>query len=135
MLQELGREIMTLLEEKEVKDTQIAELRRENEGLRANAEPLNAQIFELQGQIASLEEEKNVALQTIQDKENTISTKDNTIANLQSELEIKIKEVEDKKRLLDEQNKEVARLQEQSSLKLDEVKAIIEELKGLIVNA
>ena len=46
-----------------------------------------------------------------------------------------IKEVEDKNRLLAEQNEEMARLQEQASLKLDEVKAIIEELKGLIVNA
>ena len=45
------------------------------------------------------------------------------------------KEVEDKEHLLSEQNKEVARLQEQASLKLDEVKAIIEELKGLIANA
>ena len=39
------------------------------------------------------------------------------------------------KKLLTEQNEEVARLQEQSSLKLDEVKAIIGELKELIVNA
>ena len=69
------------------------------------------------------------------EKENIISIKDNDIANLQSELEIKIKEVNDKTLLLAEQNKEVARLQEQASLKLDEVKAIIEELKGLIVNA
>ena len=43
--------------------------------------------------------------------------------------------MEDKELLLAEQNKEVARLQEQASLKLDEVKAIIEELKGLIANA
>ena len=41
----------------------------------------------------------------------------------------------DKTLLLAEQNEEVARLQEQASLKLDEVKAIIEELKGLIINA
>ena len=43
--------------------------------------------------------------------------------------------MEDKNRLLAEQNKEMTRLQEQASLKLGEVKAIIEELKGLIVNA
>ena len=43
--------------------------------------------------------------------------------------------MEDKDLLLAEQNKEVTRLQEQASLKLDEVKAIIEELKGLIANA
>ena len=46
-----------------------------------------------------------------------------------------LKEVEDKDYLLVEQNKEVVKLQEQASLKLDEVKTIIEELKGLIVNA
>ena len=44
-------------------------------------------------------------------------------------------QVEDKDYLLVEQNKEVVKLQEQASLKLDEVKTIIEELKGLIVNA
>ena len=100
MLRELGNEIIELFKEGEAKDTQIAELRRENEVLRVSVEPLNAQI-----------------------------------AELQSELEVKIKEVEDKNRLLAKQNEEVARLQEQADLKLDEVKAIIEELKGLIVNA
>ena len=100
MLRELGNEIIELFKEGEAKDTQIAELRRENEVLRVSVEPLNAQI-----------------------------------AELQSELEVKIKEVEDKNRLLAEQNEEVAILQEQASLKLDEVKTIIEELKGLIVNA
>ena len=69
------------------------------------------------------------------EKENIISAKDNDIANLQSELEIKIKEVNDKNLLLAEQNEETTRLQEQASLKLGEVKAIIEELKGLIANA
>ena len=100
MLQELGKEIMALLEEKEGKDFQIAELKKENEELRVAIEPLNVQI-----------------------------------ANLQSELEIKIKEVNDKDLLLAEQSEEVAKLQEQASLKLDEVKVMIEELKGLIVNA
>ncbi len=102
MLRELGNEIIELFKEGEAKDTQIAELRRENEVLRVNVEPLNAQIAELQaelnakiGEIAnkdslliekenkivelqrridSLEEEKNVALQTIQDKENMINS-------------------------------------------------------------
>ena len=40
MLKELGKEIMTLLEEKEGKDVQIAELKKENEELRAKVEPL-----------------------------------------------------------------------------------------------
>ena len=114
MLIELGNEIIELFKANEVKDTQIAELQAE----------LNVKIEEMTNKDNQLTE-----------KENIISIKDNDIANLQSELEIKIKEVEDKNRLLAEQNEEVARLQEQSSLKLDEVKAIIEELKGLIINA
>ena len=48
MLKELGNEIIELFKAGEVKDTQIAELRRENEELRANVESLNAQIAELQ---------------------------------------------------------------------------------------
>ena len=114
MLKELGNEIIELLKEMEAKDTQISELQAE----------LNVKIEEIANKDNLLAE-----------KENTISTKDNDIANLQSELEIKIKEVEDKNRLLAEQNEEIVRLQEQASLKLDEVKAIIEELKGLIANA
>ena len=114
MLRELGNEIIELFKDKEEKNTQIAELQAE----------LNVKIEEITNKDNLLTE-----------KENTISTKDNDIANLQSELEIKIKEVNDKDLLLAEQNEEVARLQEQSSLKLDEVKAIIEELKGLIANA
>lgn len=51
MLQELGREIITLLEEKEVKDAQIAELRKENEELRVTVEPLNVQIANLQAEL------------------------------------------------------------------------------------
>ena len=45
MLKELGNEIIELIKVGEVKDTQIAELRRENEGVRASIEPLNAQIL------------------------------------------------------------------------------------------
>ena len=114
MLKELGNEIIELFKEGEAKDTQISELQAE----------LNVKINEIASKDSLLTE-----------KENIISIKDNDIANLQSELKIKIKEVEDKDLLLAEQNKEVTRLQEQASLKLDEVKAIIEELKGLIVNA
>ena len=114
MLKELGHEIIELFKEGEAKDTQISELQTE----------LNVKINEIASKDSLLAE-----------KENIISIKDNDIANLQSELEIKIKEVEDKDLLLAEQNKEMTRLQEQASLKLDEVKAIIEELKGLIVNA
>ena len=114
MLKELGNEIIELFKDREEKNTQISELQAE----------LNVKIEEITNKDNLLTE-----------KENTISTKDNDIANLQSELEVKIKEVNDKNRLLAEQSKEVARLQEQSGLKLDEVKAIIEELKGLIVNA
>ena len=44
MLRELGNEIIELFKAGEVKDTQIAELRRENEGLRANVEPFGARI-------------------------------------------------------------------------------------------
>ena len=114
MLKELGNEIIELFKAGEVKDTQIAELQAE----------LNVKIEEIANKDNLLAE-----------KENTISTKDNDIANLQSELEVKIKEVNDKGLLLAEQNEEVDRLQKQASLKLDEVKAIIEELKGLIANA
>ena len=114
MLRELGNEIIELFKAGEVKDTQISELQAE----------LNVKINEIASKDSLLAE-----------KENAIFTKDNDIANLQSELEIKIKEVKDKNRLLAEQNEEIVRLQEQASLKLDEVKAIIEELKGLIVNA
>ena len=114
MLRELGNEIIELFKDKEEKNTQIAELQAE----------LNAKIEEITNK-------DNLLIE----KENVISTKDNAIVNLQSELEIKIKEVEDKNRLLAEQNEEIVRLQEQASLKLDEVKAIIEELKGLIANA
>ena len=114
MLKELGNEIIELFKEGEAKDTQISELQAE----------LNVKINEIASKDSLLAE-----------KENIISIKDNDIANLQSELQNKIKEVEDKEHLLAEQNKEVARLQEQASLKLDEVKAIIEELKGLIANA
>ena len=114
MLRELVSEIIVLIKDKEEKTTHIAELQSE----------LNVKIEEIANKDGLLTE-----------KENIISTKDNAIANLQSELEIKIKEVEDKDLLLAEQNKEAARLQEQASLKLDEVKVIIEELKGLIVNA
>ena len=78
-----------------------------------------------------LRELGNEIIELFKDKEE----KNTQIANLQSELEIKIKEANDKTLLLAEQNKEVARLQEQADLKLDEVKAIIEELRGLIVNA
>ena len=128
MLKELGNEIIELFKANEVKDTQIAELRRENEGLRANIEPLNAQISELQGQIASLEEEKNVTLQTIQDKENTINSLNTQIVELQGQIENLTATINSK-------NEENRLLNEQASLKLDEVKAIIKELKGLIVNA
>ena len=51
MLKELGNEIIELFKAGEVKDTQIAELRIENEGLRASVEPLNAQITELQAEL------------------------------------------------------------------------------------
>ena len=101
----------------------------------ASIEPLNTQISELQAELNVKINEIAIKDSLLTEKENIVSIKDNDIANLQSELEIKIKEVEDKNRLLTEQNEEVARLQEQSSLKLDEVKAIIEELKGLIANA
>ena len=47
MLRELGNEIIELFEVGEVKDTQIAELRMENEELRGSVEPLNAQISKL----------------------------------------------------------------------------------------
>ena len=114
MLRELGNEIIELFKAGEVKDTQIAELQAE----------LNVKNDEISNKDNLLAE-----------KDSVISAKDNDIANLQSELENKIKEVNDKDLLLAEQNKEVTRLQEQASLKLDEVKAIIEELKGLIANA
>ena len=114
MLKELGNEIIELFKEMEAKDTQISELQAE----------LNVKIQEIENKDNLLTEKGNI-----------ISAKDNDIVNLQSELEIKIKEVEDKNHLLIEQNEEIVRLKEQSGLKLDEVKAIIEELKGLIVNA
>ena len=96
---------------------------------------MNTQISELQAELNVKIKEIANKDNLLAEKENTVSTKDNAIANLQFELEIKIKEVEDKNRLLAEQNEEIVRLQEQASLKLDEVKAIIEELKGLIANA
>ena len=100
MLKELGKEIMALLEEKEGKDVQIAELKKENEELRAAVEPLNVQI-----------------------------------ANLQAELETKVEEITDKDALLAEKENKIVELQEQADLKLNEVKAIVDELKGLIANA
>ena len=54
MLQELGREIMTLLEEKEVKDAQIAELRKENEELRVTEEQANLKLDEVKAVVAEL---------------------------------------------------------------------------------
>ena len=100
MLKELGKEIMALLEEKEGKDVQIAELEKENEELRAAVEPLNVQI-----------------------------------ANLQAELEAKVGEIAGKDALLVEKENKIVELQEQADLKLNEVKAIVDELKGLIANA
>ena len=100
MLQELGNEIIELFKEVEVKDAQIAELRRENEELRVSIEPLNVQI-----------------------------------ANLQAELEAKVEEIADKDALLAEKENKIVELQEQADLKLNEVKAIVDELKGLIANA
>ena len=100
MLRELGNEIIELFKAGEVKDAQIAELRRENEELRVSIEPLNVQI-----------------------------------ANLQAELEAKVEEIADKDALLAEKENKIVELQEQADLKLNEVKAIVDELKGLIANA
>lgn len=47
MLQELGKEIMALLEEKETKDAQITELKKENEELKIDIEPLKTKIAKL----------------------------------------------------------------------------------------
>ena len=115
MLKELGNEIIELFKAVEVKDAQIAELKRENEGLKTNIESLNARISELQAelnlkieeitnkdnvltekenkivelqeQIVSLEEEKNVTLQTIQEKENVINSLNAQTVALQGEKE------------------------------------------------
>ena len=105
---------MSLLEEKEGKDVQIAELKKENEELRAAVEPLNAQIsnlqaeleakvgeiankdallvekenriVELQEQVRVLENEKAMALQTIQDKENVINSLNAQTVELQGQI-------------------------------------------------
>ena len=66
MLRELGNEIIELFEVGEVKDTQIAELRRENEELRGSVEPLNAQISKLQAEL-------NVKIGEIANKDNAFS--------------------------------------------------------------
>ena len=63
MLKELGNEIIELFKAGEEKDAQIAELRRENEVLRASVEPLNAQISELQAEL-------NIKIQEIENKDN-----------------------------------------------------------------
>ena len=68
MLQELGREIMLLLEEKEGNDAQIAELKKENEELRATVEPLNAQITNLQAELEN--KAKNIKIAELQEQAN-----------------------------------------------------------------
>lgn len=73
MLQELGIEIMLLLEEKEGKDVQITELRKENEELRAAVEPLNTQIANLQAELENKAKEieaKNIKIAELQEQAN-----------------------------------------------------------------
>lgn len=86
MLQELGREIMLLLEEKEGKDAQIAELRKENEELRAIVEPLNIQI-------ANLQAELDVKVGEIANKDELLAEKENKIVELQEQANLKLDEV------------------------------------------
>ena len=57
-----------------------------------------------------------------------MAEKENKIIELQSELKNKIKEMEVK-------DIKIAELQKQADLRLNEVKAIVDELKGLIANA
>ena len=87
MLKELGNEIIELFKEGEAKDTQINELKAEVESLKTSVEPLNAKIVELQGQIEVLEQEKEVALQSIQDKEVIINSLNTQTVELQGQIE------------------------------------------------
>ena len=128
MLRELGNEIIELFKEGKVKDVQINGLKAEVESLKAGVEALNIQI-------SQLEQEKEIVLQSIRDKENIINSlnaqtvelqgqienltnvlnskneenrllKEQTV-KLRSELDVKVKEVVDKDYLIAEQEKEI----------------------------
>ena len=75
MLKELGNEIIEIFKEGEVKDTQIAELKKENDGLKVSVESLNAQISELQLEL-------NVKIEEIKNKDNLLTKKENKIVKL-----------------------------------------------------
>ena len=107
MLRELVNEIVELLNESDVKDTQINELRAEVEGLKVQTAQLKQELEIANNSIVELNNEVISLNNIIIEKDGIISNKD-----------IKILE-----------------LQEQANLKLDEVKTIVEELKGMIINA
>ena len=107
MLRELVNEIVELLNESDVKDTQINELRAEVEGLKVQTAQLKQELEIANNSIVELNNEVISLNNIIIEKDGIISNKD-----------IKILE-----------------LQEQANLTLDEVKTIVEELKGMIINA
>ena len=76
MLKELGNEIIELFKAEEVKDTQIAELKKENESLKVSVEPLNTQISELQTEL-------NVKINEIASKDSLLTEKENIISILE----------------------------------------------------
>ena len=107
MLRELVNEIVELLNESDVKDTQINELRAEVEGLKV--------------QIAQLKQELEIANNSIVELNNEVISLNNI--NIEKDGIISNKDIK------------ILELQEQANLKLDEVKTIVEELKGMIINA
>ena len=107
MLKELVNEIIELLNESDVKDTQINELRAEVEGLKV--------------QIAQLKQELEIANNSIVELNNEVISLNNIII--------------EKDGIISNKDIKILELQEQANLKLDEVKTIVEELKGMIINA
>ena len=107
MLRELVNEIVELLNESDVKDTQINELRAEVEGLMV--------------QIAQLKQELEIANNSIVELNNEVISLNNIII--------------EKDGIISNKDIKILELQEQANLKLDEVKTIVEELKGMIINA
>lgn len=121
MLRELTKEIIELLNESEAKDIRITELESENVKLKEANATLNAQILELQ---AKLE---------VANKEIT------SLNGVVEEKEVIVVRYEDRIKVLEEEvtqlTTSVSELQAQADLKLEEVKAIVKELKELVVNA
>ena len=135
MLKELVNEVIELLNEAEAKDNRISELQAQVQNLiniinNKNEENklLNDQITALQLEKEKLQRDLEIANSTIVEKENNVK-----------ELEVNVSTCEERIDILEgnvsKLEADILNLQVQADLKLDEVKVIVEELKGLIVNA